>query len=315
MSVDSVRSHRAWSLKQTGMTVGATGLLEKLFFLPRWKIGVAEASLDTVLRGGRLPAITWWTVNSSLDFQADPFFLGDHILFERMNYWRGRGEIWIADAVGERRGRFIRTPSHVSYPCVTKCHARTFLLYESSTAGKCRILELTGTNWTEVSCIDQPVVDGTLLCYGGRYWVFGTLAGDGVNRDLYVWWAESIEGPWRSHKANPVKQDPSSSRPAGGFFHSSMGLIRPAQDCATVYGGAIVLSCVQHLDEERFEETFLIRLPPVEGFVGIHTINVNGHRIVVDGKQLVFHPLASLLKLRSLAFRRKFGIRQRSTAR
>lgn len=285
---------------------GAKGLLEKLFFLPRWKIGIGEGSLDGVLDSGKLPPITWWAVDSTLDFQADPFFLGDDILFERMNYWRGKGEIWIANALGEHRGRFIRMPGHVSYPCVTKCNTRTFLLYESSTAGRCRILELIGTSWTEVSCIDQPVVDGTLLYYGRRYWVFGTILGKGVNRDLYVWWSESIEGPWHSHEANPVKQDPSSSRPAGGFFYSRMGLIRPAQDCANVYGGAIVLCLVRQLDEQRFEETALVRLTPAERFLGIHTINGNARRIVIDAKQRVFHPLASLLKFRIRGFRR-FG--------
>jgi|SRR5215469_12253507 len=285
------------------MALGAKRLVEKLFFLPQWKIGIAEGSLDGVVRDGKLPHLTWWAVDSCLDFQADPFFLGDDILFERMNYWRGKGEIWIANALGEHRDGFIRRPGHVSYPCVTKCNSRTFLLYESSTAGECRILELMGSNWTEISYIDRPVVDGTLLYHGGRYWVFGTLPGEGVNRDLYLWWAESIEGPWHSHQANPVKQDVSSSRPAGGFFRSSMGLIRPTQDCATVYGGAIVFCRVQQLDEQRFEEISLLRLPAVEGFLGIHTINGNGHRIVIDVKQQVFHPLASLLKLR-MALRR-----------
>jgi hypothetical protein len=279
-------------------------LIEKLFYLVQWNVGTAEVPLDAVLCSGKLPRITWWEADSKLIFCADPFFLGDDVLCERMNYWRGKAEIWIANARGECRRRFIRTTGHISYPCVTTCNGRTFLLYESSNAGYCRILEWIVGEWKEVSRIYEAVVDGTLLQHEGRYWVFGTLAGGKVNRDLYVWWADSIGGPWHSHSANPVKQDESSSRPAGGFYRSRTGLIRPAQDCGTTYGAGIALCRVQRLDEQRFEETVVTRLTPDEGFLGIHTINSNGNRIIIDAKRLVFHAMTPFLKLRSMATRR-----------
>lgn len=286
-------------------------VIEKLFYLVQWNIGTAEVSLGGVLSEGKLPRITWWQRDSKLIFEADPFFLGDDVLCERMNYWRGKGEIWIANAQGECQRRFIRTDGHISYPCVSTWNGRTFLLYESSNAGHCRIMEWTGGAWQEVSRICQAVVDGTLLHHEGRYWVFGTLAGAKANQDLYIWWAESIGGPWHSHRANPVKQDQSCSRPAGGFYHSQTGLIRPAQDCTSRYGAGIALCRVERLDERGFEETTVIRLAPNDGFAGIHTINTNGNRIVIDAKRLVFHPLTPFLKLKNMAIRWPVGLAPR----
>jgi hypothetical protein len=275
-------------------------VLEYLFYMPQWQIGTAQGDLDLVLKTGRLPPVVWWPAVPAKNFNADPFFLGDMVVFERMNRWRGRAELWISKDDGSEARRFIKEPWHLSYPCVSSFNGRTFMLYESSAARQCKIMEYDGRGWDQVSKIEEQVVDGTLLAFNNRFWIFGTLANVDESRALYIWWSESINGPWRSHKMNPVKRDISSSRPAGNFYRSTMGLIRPAQDCSSTYGGAIVLCRVERLDEYGYEERVLHHLSPVTTYpLGVHTINSNGKQIIVDGKRRVFHPLAFFLKWRS----------------
>jgi hypothetical protein len=271
--------------------------LDYLFFMSQWNIGTVRGSLDTVVHTGELPPIHWWRRPSSAIFSADPCFLGDEIVFERMNRWRGRAELWLARADGTCARRFIRRPDHLSYPCVTDMCGRTFLVYEASSSGACSILERRGGRWHTVALIEQPIVDGTLLHRDGLWWLFGTLADGTENDALHIWWSEAIGGPWQAHELNPVKRDPSCSRPAGRFHLSNLGLIRPAQDCSSTYGGGIALCRVDRLDRRGFEEVVLRRLRPEKEYpLGIHTINGHSDTLVIDGKRRVFHPMAALLK-------------------
>ena len=118
---------------------------------------------------------------------------------------------------------------------------------------------------------------------------------------MNMWRARAaLSSPWVSHQKNPVKRNVRSSRPAGGFCHSSAGIIRPAQDCSRTYGGSIALCRIDRLDERNFEESVVLRLYPDSNYPhGLHTINFSDGTIVVDGKRNAFHPFAFLLRLRS----------------
>lgn len=279
------------------MAGDVSALFAYLFYMPQWNIGTAEGTLDDVLNNGKLPPIYWWPSASRAVFCADPVFYSSEIVFERMNRWWGKAELWVANSDGSRQRRFVRQPYHISYPHIATFEGRDFLVYESSAAKRCEILEHRQEGWIVISRLDQPVVDGTLLHFNSRWWLFGTLANGTESTELHIWWADGVEGPWIAHQANPVKRGASSSRPAGGFCWTRSGLIRPAQDCTQTYGGGVTLCRVDRLDEHTYQETVLLRLSPDAEFpMGIHTINTHNNLIVVDGKRQIFHPFAALLR-------------------
>jgi len=290
-------------------------IFEYIFFLPQWQIGIADADFSSVLASGRLPSVKWWPAQSATLFNADPFLWNGKIIFERMNRWRGSAEIWVAARDGSESRRLIREAWHVSYPCVTHVRGRSYLLYESSAARRCAILEYNAEDdcFAEISRVEEPVVDGTLLEYQDRFWIFGGLADGDENRALHIWWSDSLKGPWIPHARNPVKRDVSSSRPAGGFYCSDTGVFRPAQDCSSSYGGSIVLCRINRLDEQTFDETVICRLDPESSYpLGLHTINSGNGIIVVDGKKRAFHPFAFLLRKISARGMRPVALRKRA---
>jgi hypothetical protein len=70
-------------------------------------------------------------------------------------------------------------------------------------------------------------------------------------------------------------------------------LLRPAQDCSSTYGAAVVPHRIVELTLDRFHEECLGRIgPEIDGPYpnGFHTLNVLGERCLVDGKRTVFDP-------------------------
>ena len=130
-----------------------------------------------------------------------------------------------------------------------------------------------------------PIIDPTIFQYEGRWWLFGTRADAGDNFKLFGWHADELTGPWRPHSANPLKTDIRSSRPAGPPFVHDGALYRPAQDCSTGYGAAVVVNRVLTLTPDAFEEEIVSRIAPDTGGrypTGLHTLcgvaRPNSHR-------------------------------------
>jgi hypothetical protein len=140
---------------------------------------------------------------------------------------------------------------------------------------------------------DVPARDPTVFSHEGRWWLICTLRGD---RDLHIWHADELEGPWRPHDGNPVKSDIASSRPAGQPFMLDGELCRPAQDCSRTYGGRVVIQRIDALDERHYEETTIATLEPdpTGPFPGgLHTVSALGDSTLIDGCRWTFSPSAA----------------------
>ncbi len=74
-----------------------------------------------------------------------------------------------------------------------------------------------------------------------------------------------------------------------GTFARDGVLYRPAQDCSTTYGGAVVINAVVRLDTEWFEERPVDRIAADGGPYpeGRHTLTHGGGLIAIDGKRSV----------------------------
>ena len=146
-----------------------------------------------------------------------------------------------------------------------------------------------------------------------RWWLLATRASDCENAKLHGWYAEALEGPWRAHPLNPLKTDVRSARPAGRPFVKDGLLYRPAQDCSQSYGGAIVVNRLT-LGPTTFTEEPVARLAPDPHGShphGLHTVNISGRDLIVDGRRDAFafaHSLAVVkMRIHQLITRRQLS--------
>jgi hypothetical protein len=234
-------------------------------------------------------------------FFADPCLVqrdgASYVFFERLPLGDEKGVIVCSELTANDRGRTPRVvlerPYHLSYPFVFLVGDDAYMLPETAAN---RTIELYKAEsfpdrWKLEAILVAGVkaVDPTLIAHDGRYWLFANVAGEeeSTNDELFLFSAESLLGPWRSHPRNPVVSDARRARPAGRPFVNRGGsLIRPSQDCSDSYGRAVVFNRIDVLSEADYRETTIGRLEPHwrRGLLGTHTYSRSGAWEAVDGR-------------------------------
>jgi len=231
-------------------------------------------------------------------FWADPFPIqagNDHYIFhEELLFSTGKGSIvlTVMDDTGHtaRPIPILETDYHLSYPFVFQWDGDFFMMPETASR---RQVEL-------YRCVDFPArwklervilrgltaLDPTPAFLFGRWWLFANVPAYGAGHldELHLFHADSPLGPWTPHRDNPIKSDVRSARPAGRILENHGEFYRPAQDCSTRYGSAVVLNRILQLNPETYEEIEMGKVgrdwgPQVEG---VHTFNVAGNMTVID---------------------------------
>lgn len=296
---------------------------QSLFRVQQWSVGIIDAPIEEVagLAGATIPEglvrSARWLPEPKGRFLADPFAFsnGDRltILAEDFDWRTNVGRI-AAIEVGE--GGKIGQPelaversSHLSYPYLLQVGDELLCIPESSEAGDVILYRASDDrrSWAKAATLmeDVPIIDPTLFQHGGKWWLFGTRADAGDNFKLFGWHADDLTGPWRPHSANPLKTDIRSSRPAGPLFVHEGALYRPAQDCSTGYGAAVVVNRILILTPDAFEEEIVSRIAPDAGGrypTGLHTLCGVDGRTIIDGSRSAFVGAAT-----ARALKRKFG--------
>ena len=294
-----------------------------LFRVQQWSVGIIDAPIEqvaglanpdtseTLIRSAR------WLPEPEGRFLADPLAVADEggltILVEDYDWKTERGHIAAirvnGDGTVDSPKPAIRLTTHLSYPYLLQSDGELFCVPESSQSGEVALYRASEglQSWTKAATLVDgvPIIDPTVFEHGGRWWLFGTRADAGDNWKLFAWHADSLIGPWQPHSANPIKTDISSSRPAGPPFIYEGQLYRPAQDCSTAYGAAVVVNRVTTLSPNQFEEVAVSRIVPDAWGkypTGLHTISGAGGRTVIDGSRAAFMSGVS-----GRALRRKFG--------
>ena len=179
---------------------------------------------------------------------------------------------------------------HLSYPFVFSWQGEWYLMPESMAGSSLDLYRATDfpTGWTFDRRVMEGarVTDATIAEIDGAWWMFATIAPDGaVNTDeLHLFSGPGPLGPWQPHRANPVVSDVRSARPAGRPFRHDGVWYRPSQDCSRRYGRAIVLSRIERLDLDAYEERAVARIGPewTPGGLGTHTLNRAGRFVLLD---------------------------------
>jgi hypothetical protein len=275
------------------------GRRQRWFCYDIWNVGIVNKDIDEICRMGRLEDVRWAPRQESYEFISDPFVLRYAseltVLVERFDYLRScKGRISqyrLAPGTAQYQLQDVLDQEHhLSYPYTFRNGNIQYCIPEAYEARRCDLYEIKESGDLEFirTLIEGvAIVDATVFFENGRWWLFCTHGG---SAELYAYHAQTLDDEWRAHAANPIKCDISSSRPAGPPYRRRGNLYRPAQDCSTTYGGAVVISQILELTPDRFQEEVVVRIAPEasgECPDGFHTLNVLDGMCVVDGKRIV----------------------------
>lgn len=277
-----------------------------------WNCGVIAAPIDVVagLRGEErkaeaLGTVHWMPIEAEA-FRADPFAYelnddGDiRILVERFDWSARVGSIVAIDYDGSQFGSpkpVLSAITHLSYPFIIKDRDTVRFVPEHSAVRDVSAyqIDIGGRAYSRTSLlVDRELIDATIFKWRDAYWMFALEEMHTKNTDLHIYFSDRLEGPWTSHPLNPVKTDVRNARPGGTPFEYEGKLYRPAQDCSTHYGSAIVVNEIQELSETKFEERPVSRVQPLSGGAyehGLHTLSHVGALTLIDGSRKERMPL------------------------
>lgn len=270
-------------------------------FREQWSIGLLPGS-DLGALSGKPTSIRWIEPDPS-GFLADPFPIeraGSRFVFvEEYLYGAGKGHISVIvlgpDGAPSRPIKVLESPHHLSFPFVFEREGCFYMVPERSAGNSILLYEAHDFpfDWRECRVLvpDFPGIDPVLHEEGGRIWLFAGHGGD-LNQDnnLHLFSASSLEARFVPHRDNPVATGLAGSRMAGALFRHGAALYRPAQNCVTRYGHAVVLNRVEELGDRAFRETPVETLLPDPRSpypLGLHTLNRGADLTLIDGLRMV----------------------------
>jgi hypothetical protein len=236
-----------------------------------WAIGIYEGSSPIELRPATDVVNPVFTAADVTDlrarFVADPFMIrgkdGDlYLFFEVLNDRRNKGEIGYATSLDGRRWRYgsiiMRERHHLSYPYVFSWDDDFYMIPECHESGRIRIFRAVQfpKRW-EVFCViargdkRKPFIDPSVIHHDDRWYLFSY----GKNRSLFLFVAESLDGPWREHPMSPVVTgSPHFARPGGRVTAYSGIIYRYAQDETPHYGSKVWAFRITELTPATYRE-------------------------------------------------------------
>jgi hypothetical protein len=280
--------------------------LSKLYF-KQWTIGIATGRMEEVIRSRNFKVdIKWLEPQSKITFQADPFPLVSEngevsILYEDFSIEENYGNISVMtlDSMHNPKEKkiLLDTGSHLSFPFIFSENNRYYVIPESVKSNSLSCYEYDPKSRTlrfirEI--MKKPLYDPVVFKKDGKYWLFGTEFRDRKSYDLYVFHSHDLTGPYVSIPGNPVQTGLDGIRAAGNFIEVDGEIYRPTQNCRNEYGESITINKIKRLDENGFEEEAYMTIVPGEkdlrenNIHTIHTINVSGNLIIVDGNKWTF---------------------------
>jgi hypothetical protein len=292
----------------------AAALVRRIYRLcchaPHWRVGWRLNDGPGIAESGDLSGPAFRVLaDPGHRFYADPFAAtrgGEtHVFVEDLDHRLGRGVIsaipFGPDGPTGPARVVLDEPWHLSYPFLIEEQGALYMIPESCGARDVALYRCIAfpDRWERVATLIDDAVfsDATVVRHAGRWWMFGTVhdGAGGWSDTLEIRVAPSLFGPWRRHPVAAPLIDRSGARPAGNLFRRGERLFRPAQDCSTAYGGALVLAEITRLDEEGFAQEIRHRLTPGRRWPGrrLHTLNRVGRLELIDGS--VIRPKVRLL--------------------
>lgn len=247
----------------------------QLFKAETWMIGIAEQTMSKTLSSGKFSSVKWIKAKKNSQYLADPFTMNvngnETIVCEKYDYNKGKGIICEAQS-----GKLIfESEHHLSYPYPLNINEERYFVPEASASGK---LEAVHALTKEILPLLQnvPCIDATVFEYNGWWWIFTNRADRNPDADLFVYWSEKADGPYKEHLLNPVRTDIGASRPGGNPLIENGKLILPLQKGIPHYGAGVASVEITKLSPTEYEDRVLNTILPNPEWKfneGLHTIS------------------------------------------
>lgn len=270
----------------------------KYFYRDKWQIGVSKTSVSEVLNNRYLDQPIWLEGQSTREeYLADPFAIqteqGLQLVFEDYSYKTKKA--FISEATFDKESKQFSTKRqllsekhHLSYPFVFSYKSEPYILPEAWNSNGLSLYKLqNGELGKAISLLtNTAAIDPTLVEHDEKFWLFVTDR-SAPSFQLYIYFADNIEGPYIAHQGNPVKTDVSNSRPGGSFFKYENELYRPVQNCTETYGGSLKINRIIELSATSFKEETVNEIFPDPSWKfnrGLHTLSIVGENVIFDAK-------------------------------
>ena len=225
-------------------------------------------------------------------FYADPILFKyqgiNYLFFEDYDYVKGIISYTTIDENLQftKVEKALELPCHLSFPYVFEDNGTIYMIpetFQMKEVSLFKAIEFPG-KWEKVKTLVQgePFVDSIVFQHGGYYWLFTSSASTGSR--MFIYYATSLEGDFSPH---PMNKKEIPGRNAGPLFYYEGSLVRPVMDNQEVYGKAMILKEIVHLDPTRFEERDIRRIDPTWApkLTGTHTLNMHNDLVVYDGRR------------------------------
>ncbi len=255
-----------------------------------WNIAIADLGSDLI------PVNPRWMRHSYRDrWFADPFILDEDqdtytILAEEYLKADGRGRICRL-TVDKKYCRLVYNQtlldidSHLSFPNYILEGDEVYVYPENCSSGRLTIYRLTSSSLEPWAEIPFPAVDPVIFRQpqGGGVCLLSTLPDDSNGKDLHIFTAAELAGPYEEIKT--ISFADNTARRAGGVFQWKGHLIAPAQICNKRYGEGISLQKVIFAAGKTPDLVEMTRMNARTAIqmTGFHTFNVKGDKVVIDG--------------------------------
>lgn len=298
-------------VRRRRMSAPSLGALSSFACATRTVVAKTDRLLDRVSKGSKTWAIGWRLDESAsvLDggestfrvlsggtdsYLADPFpfrhEVQDFIFVEQYLYSKNRG--CIAVVTTNRNGTanaariVLDEPHQVSYPFVFEHAGQIWMIPESGAAGDVSLYRAVEFPYqsTREACLIEGIegYDVTPMPHAEGFWFFicERLWRSSSWNIPNLYHADSLTGSSTPHAARPVLIDARLSRPAGALIHRGGAVLRPVQDCARGYGGAVTFCRIDTLNASEFAQTPVGRIR--SGPFRCHTYNHRSGLEVID---------------------------------
>lgn len=165
----------------------------------------------------------------------------------------------------------LEEPFHLSYPFVFEDGGNVYMIPETSAAGEVRLYKaddnslrhfaqeqvlINHTDGKKDNIIDDYCDSSVFRHVDGKYYLMTTMNITGVN-NLYLYYSDSLNGPYIEHPMSPICSSQKYGRNAGSLFVYEGKLYRVAQDCVERYGDNIHLFEIVSLTATIYEERLI----------------------------------------------------------
>jgi hypothetical protein len=229
-------------------------------------------------------------------YYADPFLIERDgktwLFFEDYDYATSLGDIACAEVLGNGTLGSVQTvlkkPYHLSYPCLLEDGGALFMIPEAGDSGRIELYRCTEfpARWEfEQELLPLPGLDTTVFKADDLYWMFTSIPEPRAKtRQLRLYSATRLTGPWSPHPANPISSDIRWNRGAGAIVRDGNRLFRPSQDCGRRYGYSFSFNEIVTLTRTEYVERPVLTVGPGwrEGLVATHSYARCGDVEAVD---------------------------------